>query len=79
MRTFLANFIYTSAGQSYNADFVLFTQETFPTSHEIYQHIKSTAVEKGLQVHGPILWTGIIELNENDKRQFNLKEEEAEA
>jgi hypothetical protein len=75
MRTFLVNFVYTSAGQSYNADFVLFTQETFPTSHEIYQHIKSTAVEKGLQVHGPILWTGIIELNENDERQFNREEE----
>ncbi len=75
MRTFLVNFIYTSASQSYNADFVLFTQETFPTSHEIYQQIKSTAVEKGLQVHGPILWTGIIELNENDVQQFNRKEE----
>jgi len=75
MRTFLVNFIYTSAGQSYNADFVLFTQETFPTSHEIYKHIKSTAVEKGLQVHGPILWTGIIVLSENDKTEFNLKEE----
>ena len=75
MRTFLVNFVYTSAGQSYNADFVLFTQETFPTSHEIYKHIKSTAVEKGLQVHGPILWTGIIALSENDKTEFNLKEE----
>ena len=75
MRTFLVNFVYTSASQSYNADFVLFTQETFPTSHVIYKHIKSTAVEKGLQVQGPILWTGIIELNENDKHQFNLKEE----
>ena len=75
MRTFLVNFIYTSAGQSYNADFVLFTQETFPTSHEIYQHIKSTAVEKGLQVHGPILWTGIIELKENDEPEFNREEE----
>jgi hypothetical protein len=75
MRTFLVNFVYTSASQSYNADFVLFTQETFPTSHEIYQHIKSTAVEKGLQVHGPILWTGIIQLNESDVQQFNLKEE----
>jgi len=74
MRTFLVNFAYTSA-QSYNADFVLFTQETFPTSHEIYQQIKSTAVEKGLQVHGPILWTGIIELNETDVQQFNFKEE----
>ena len=76
MRTFLVNFIYTSANQSYNGDFVLFTQKTFPTSHEIYQYIKSTAVEKGLQVHGPILWTGIIELNKNDEHQFNLKEEE---
>ena len=75
MRTFLVNFVYTSAGQSYNADFVLFTQETFPTSHEIYQHIKSTAVEKGLQVHGPILWTGIIELKENDEHEFNREEE----
>jgi hypothetical protein len=75
MRTFLVNFVYTSAGQSYNADFVLFTQKTFPTSREIYQHIKSTAVEKGLQVHGPILWTGIIELNENDELQFNRVEE----
>ena len=75
MRTFLVNFVYTSAGQSYNADFVLFTQETFPTSHEIYQHIKSTAVEKGLQVHGPILWTGITELNETDEHEFNLEEE----
>jgi hypothetical protein len=75
MRTFLVNFIYTSASQSYNADFVLLKQETFPTSHEIYQEIKSTAVEKGLQVHGPILWTGIIELNESDVEQFNRKEE----
>lgn len=76
MRTFLVNFVHTSASQSYNADFVLFTQETFPTSHEIYQQIKSTAVEKGLQVHGPILWTGITELNKNDVDQFNYKEEE---
>ena len=75
MRTFLVNFVYTSASQSYNADYVLFTQETFPTSHEIYTHIKSTAVEKGLQVHGPILWTGITELNESDEQQFNLEEE----
>ena len=76
MRTFLVNFIYTSAGQSYNADFVLFTQTTFPTTHEIYQHIKSTAVEKGLQIHGPILWTGIIELTENDEHQFKFIPEE---
>ena len=75
MRTFLVNFVYTSGGQSHNADFFLFTQKTFPTSHEIYQQIKLIAVEKGLQVHGPILWTGIIELNENDKREFNTKEE----
>ena len=74
MRTFLVNIVYNSAGQ-YNADFVLFTQETFPTSHEIYQHIKSTAIEKGLQVHGPILWTGIIELNESDEHEFNREEE----
>ena len=74
MRTFLVNFVYNSAGQ-YNGDFVLFTQGTFPTSREIYQRIRSTAVEKGLQVHGPILWTGIIELNKNDEHQFNLKEE----
>ena len=75
MRTFLINFVYTSAGQSYNADFVLFTQKTFPTSREIYQHIKSTATEKGLQFHGPILWTGIIELNKNDEQEFLFKEE----
>ena len=75
MRTFLVNFVHTSASQSYNADYVLFKQKTFPTSHEIYQQIKSTAIEKGLQVHGPILWTGIIELNENDEREFNTKEE----
>ncbi len=75
MRTFLVNFVYTSASQSYNADFVLFTQETFPTSREIYHHIKSTAVEKGLQFHGPILWTGIIELNKSDEQEFILKEE----
>lgn len=75
MRTFLVNFIYTSANQSYNADFVLFTQKTFPTSHKIYQQIKSTAVEKGLQVHGPILWTGIIELNKSDEKEFVFKEE----
>jgi len=75
MRTFLVNFISTSASQSYNADFVIFKQETFPTTHEIYQQIKATAVEKGLQVQGPILWTGIIELNENDERDFNTKEE----
>jgi len=75
MRTFLVNFVYTSASQSYNADFVLFTQKTFPTTHEIYQQIKLTAIDKGLQVQGPILWTGIIELNENDEREFNTKEE----
>ena len=75
MRTFLVNFISTSASQSYNADFVIFKQETFPTTHEIYQQIKATAVERGLQVQGPILWTGIIELNENDEREFNTKEE----
>ena len=75
MRTFLVNFISTSASQSYNADFVVFKQETFPTTHEIYTQIKSTAVEKGLQVQGPILWTGIIELNEKDEREFNTKEE----
>ena len=74
MRTFLVNFIYTSAGQS-NADFVLITQETFPTSHEIYKQIKSTAVEKGLQLQGALLWTGITELNESDKDQFNTEAE----
>ena len=58
-----------------HADFVLLTQKTFPTSYEIYQHIKSTAVEKGLQVHGSILWTGIIELNKSDEKEFVFKEE----
>jgi hypothetical protein len=76
MRTFLVNFVHTSASQSYNADYVIFKQETFPNSHQIYQNIKATAIERGLQVHGPILWTGIIELNENDEQQFNFKEEE---
>ena len=75
MRTFLVNFVFTSGTQSYNADFVLFTQKTFPTSHEIYQHIKSAAVEKGLQVLGPILWTGITELNKSDEQEFIPKEE----
>ena len=75
MRTFLVNFVYTSGGQSYNADFVLFKQETFPTPHEIYKHIKSAVIEKGLQVHGPILWTGIMELNNSDEQEFNFKEE----
>ena len=75
MRTFLVNFIYTSASQSYNADFVVFKQMTFPTSREIYQQIKSTAIDRGLHVHGPILWTGIIELNQTDVDQFNYKEE----
>jgi len=75
MRTFLVNFVYTSGGQSYNADFTLFTQKTFPTSHEIYKNIKSTAVAKGLQVHGPFLWTGIIELNKSDEQEFIFKEE----
>ena len=75
MRTFLVNFIYTSASQSYNADYVLFPQKTFPTSHEIYQQIKSTAFEKGLHVHGPILWTGITELNKSDENEFIFKEE----
>jgi hypothetical protein len=75
MRTFLVNFVYTSGGQSYNADFVLFKQETFPTPHEIYQHIKSIVIEKGLHVHGPILWTGIMELNNSDEQDFNFKEE----
>jgi|GEM_PF-2421146 len=75
MRTFLVNFLYTSGAQSYNADIVIFTQETFPTSHEIYKQIKSAAVEKGLQVHGPILWTGIKELSEKDINEFNREEE----
>lgn len=74
MRTFLVNFVYISAGQ-YNADFALFKQETFPTSHEIYKQIKSTATEKGLQVHGPLLWTGIVELSEADETQFKFEEE----
>lgn len=74
MRTFLVNFIYTSAGQS-NADFVLMTQRTFPTSHEIYKKIRSTAVEKGLQLQGALLWTGITELNETDERQFSTEAE----
>ena len=75
MRTFLVNFLDTSGAQSYNADIVVFTQETFPTSHEIYKQIKSAAVEKGLQVHGPILWTGITELSEKDVNEFNREEE----
>ncbi len=75
MRTFLLNFVYTSGAQSHNADFVLLTQEKFPTVHEIYQHIKSTAVEKGLQFHGSIMWTGITELNKGDEEQFNTEEE----
>ena len=75
MRTFLANFIYTSGGQSYNADSILFKQKTFPTSYEVYQHIKSAVIEKGLQVHGSILWTGIIELNKSDEQEFVFKEE----
>jgi len=75
MRTFLVNFVYTSGGQSHNADFFLFTQKTFPTSHEIYQQIKSTSIEKGLQVHGPILWTGITELTKSDEQEFIFKEE----
>ena len=75
MRTFLVNFVYSSTGKSSNADFVLFAQETFPTPHEIYQHIQATAIEKGLQVQGPLLWTGITQLNESDVQQFNFKEE----
>ena len=75
MRTFLINFIYTSAGQS-NSDFVLIKQGTFPTSREIYKHIKLTVVEKGLHIHGPLLWTGITELSESDNSQFNFFEEE---
>jgi hypothetical protein len=74
MRTFLINFVYTS-GQSNNADFVLLTQETFPTSQQINKHIQSTAAEKGLHVHGSILWTGIHELNESDEQQFKPEEE----
>ena len=75
MRTFLVNFVYTS-GQSNNANVVLFKHETFPTSQEINKQIQSAAVEKGLQIHGPILWTGITELNESDEKQFNPPEEE---
>jgi hypothetical protein len=75
MRTFLINFIYTSAGQS-NSDFVLIKQGTFPTSREIYKHIKLTVVEKGMQIHGPLLWTGITELSESDNSQFTFYEEE---
>jgi len=74
MRTFLVNFIYHS-GQSYNADFVLFTQGTFPTSQAINKQIQSSANEKGLQVQGSILWTGITELSEADALQFNPPEE----
>ena len=75
MRTFPINFIYTSAGQS-NSDFVLIKQGTFPTSREIYKHIKLTVVEKGMQIHGPLLWTGITELSESDNSQFTFYEEE---
>ena len=74
MRTFLINFIYTSAGQS-NSDFVLIKQGTFPTSREIYKHIKLTVVEKGMQIHGPLLWTGIIQLSDTDLAEFNFEEE----
>jgi hypothetical protein len=74
MRTFLINFVY-AFGQSYNADYVLLTQGTFPTSYEINKHIQSAAAERGLQFHGSLLWTGITELNESDEQQFNLKEE----
>jgi hypothetical protein len=74
MRIFLVNFVYTS-GQFYNADYVLLIQGTFPTSQEINKHIQTTAIEKGLQVHGSILWTGITELNESDERQFTPPEE----
>ncbi len=74
MRSFLVNFVYTSAGQP-NADFVVIKQATFPTSHEIYKHIRSTAVEKGLQLQGSLLWTGITELSEADEQQFNVVEE----
>ena len=74
MRNFLVNFVYTSAGQ-YNGDFVLFKQESFPTPREIYKHIKSSAAEKGLQVHGALLWTGINELSEEDEGEFKFEEE----
>lgn len=74
MRSFLVNFVYTS-GQLYNADFILMSQEAFPTSHEINKRIQSAAAEKGLQVHGPILWTGIAEISETDERQFTPPEE----
>jgi hypothetical protein len=74
MRTFLINFTYHS-GQSSNADFVLLRQESFPTSQEINKHIQSAAAEKGLQAHGPILWTGITELSETDETQFTPVEE----
>jgi len=74
MRIFLVNFIYTS-GQFYNSDHVLLIQGTFPTSQEINKHIQTTAIEKGLQVHGSILWTGITELDESDERQFTPPEE----
>ena len=74
MRTFLVNFVYTS-GQSNNADFVLFKQATFPTSREINKQIQSAVIEKGIQAHGFILWTGITELNEIDEQQFNFEEE----
>ena len=74
MRTFLVNFVYTS-GQFYNADYVLLTQEKFPTSQEINKHIQATALDRGLQVHGSILWTGITELNKSDQEQFTPAEE----
>ncbi|HEV8287376.1 MAG TPA: hypothetical protein VGQ09_23880 [Chitinophagaceae bacterium] len=75
MRTFLVNFVYNSAGQ-YNADFVLFSHGTFPTSLEINKQIQSAAAEKGLNFHGALLWTGITELSESDEHQFNPEEEE---
>ena len=63
------------SGQSHNADFVIMTQSTFPTSQQINKHIQSTAAERGLQVHGSVLWTGIHELSESDEAQFQPEEE----
>jgi hypothetical protein len=74
MRTFLVNFIYTS-GQFYNADFVLLTQETFPTSHQINKHIQATANDRGLPAYGSVLWTGITELSKTDQGEFTPAEE----
>jgi hypothetical protein len=51
MRTFLVNFIYSSAGQA-NADLFLITQEHFLPHMRSTKKLNQQQLEKGLQLQG---------------------------